>query len=503
MDGVAISGARAPGPRGALVRGSLPGLARAPIDYLGAAWREHGDVVRLRLGPTPLGVTGHLIVHPDHVQHVLVDRRRDYELSTAYEVLRSVLGGGLLTSHGDTWRTRRRLLQRAFAPARLERVAPLVAAAADAGAQRLVREAAGRGAVDLYAAMAGITYDAVGRTMFGVDVAASAPAVARALSRAQEFALASVYSPLGALLGPRVSSLPTRRARHYRADVGTLAGVADDVIARRRLARGDPDDLLGLLLGAGSDDGGPFGPVALRDEALTFLLAGHETTASALTWTVALLSEHPSVRADVADELAATLGGRAAEHSDLDRLPLLSAVVSEALRLYPPAWMLERRAAVADVIGGFSVPAGSTIIVSPYLTHRHPDFWPEPERFLPGRWLDASRPVRRTAYLPFGAGPRQCIGGAFALMEAKLVLATLLQQVELDLVAAAPSPVPRITLTAAPGLVVSVRRRTGVCADSTQRHSHRARAVPPGEAYAAVLGGDVGPKDRPAPLPQP
>jgi cytochrome P450 len=173
--GDVTAGARAPGVHGAPLRGVLPALARSPIDFLGGAWREHGDVVRLRLGSGPLGATGHLLVHPDHVLHVLVERQRDYELSTAYEVLRSVLGRGLLTSHAETWRTRRRLLQRAFAPARLERIAPLVALAAETGTERLLRAADGDQPIDLYAAMAGITYDAVGRSLFGVDVSASTP----------------------------------------------------------------------------------------------------------------------------------------------------------------------------------------------------------------------------------------------------------------------------------------------------------------------------------------
>jgi cytochrome P450 len=460
--GDVTAGARAPGVHGAPLRGVLPALARSPIDFLGGAWREHGDVVRLRLGSGPLGATGHLLVHPDHVLHVLVERQRDYELSTAYEVLRSVLGRGLLTSHAETWRTRRRLLQRAFAPARLERIAPLVALAAETGTERLLRAADGDQPIDLYAAMAGITYDAVGRSLFGVDVSASTPTVARALAGAQAFALASFYSPLGALLGERVSRLPTPAAGRYRADVRDLAAIADDVIERRRAAGGDGDDLLGLLIGAGPTDGGPYGRQALRDEALTFLLAGHETTASALTWTLALLSQHPSVRSDVHDELAAVLGGRSAQHADVERLPLLSAVVSEAMRLYPPAWMLERRASVDDVIGGFAVAAGSTVILSPYLTHRHPDFWPHAERFDPGRWLDGPPTRHRGAYLPFGAGPRQCIGGGFAVLEAKLVLATLLQRVDVDLSGAALRPVPKVTLTAGAGVAVTVRRRRGV-----------------------------------------
>jgi cytochrome P450 len=438
----------------------LPALRTDPIGFLSTAWRQHGDVVRLRLGGRPLGVVGHLLVHPDSAAHVLVERQRDYALSTGYDVLRSILGEGLLTSHGEAWRARRRLMQPAFRPDRLARVAPLVGAAAEAGADRLVDSARRDEPFELYGAMAAITFDAVGRAMFSLDVATAVPAVAPALRIAQEFALGAIYSPMRPVLGARVTALPTPAARRFRAAIAALDVVVADLVTRRRSAGGDSDDLLGLLLDADPADGGPFGTRAIRDEVLTFLLAGHETTASALTWTLTLLSRHPDVRADLQAEIDGCLGGRQPTVRDLDAMPLLDAVLSESLRLFPPAWMLERRAAVDDVIGGFAIPAGSTVILAPYLTHRHPDFWPNPEGFDPGRWGGAGASRPRTAYFPFGAGPRQCIGGAFAQLEAKLVLATLLQQVEIDLVPGErATPAPYVTLTAGRGVRVRARLR--------------------------------------------
>jgi cytochrome P450 len=308
--------------------------------------------------------------------------------------------------------------------------------------------------------MAAITFDAVGRAMFSVDVARAAPVVAPALRTAQEFAIDSIYSPLRPLLRSRIHRVPTPSARRHRRAIAQLDEVVADIVVRRRTRGGDADDILGLLLGADAADGGPYAPATIRDEVLTFLLAGHETTASALTWTLALLSRHPQVRGELHAELDRELAGRPPELDDLDRLPLLAAVVSESLRLYPPAWMLERQAAEADVIGGYAIPAASTVMLVPYLVHRHPAVWSDPETFDPARWLGPQPARPRGAYLPFGAGPRQCIGGGFAILEAKLVLATLLQQVVVDpLPGERVTPVPRVTLTAGDGLMVRALRR--------------------------------------------
>jgi cytochrome P450 len=449
------TGRVAPGPLRRDPRGVLPQLTADPLGFLGETWRLHGDVVRLPLGRPPLGRTCHLVVHPDDVQRILVERQREYELSSAYEVLRSVLGEGLLTSHGEDWVKRRRRLQPAFSPDRLVRIAPVVGAAAQDGCQALVDRV---GPVPLYDEMARITLDVVGRALLGVEVRNTASVIAPALRVVQDFAIDALYSPWSPLLGSGVRNVPTPAARRFRRAIAGLHVVVDELIERRRssVSPGD-DDVLALLLGSTSNADAD----NLRDELTTFLLAGHETTASALTWTLVSLAGSPDVRRDVQDELDSVLGGRMAEYDDLDRLPLLSAVVSESLRLNPPAWMLERRASADDVVGGYDLPAGSAVILGTYWTHRHPAFWNEPDRFDPGRWLGAPAVARhRAAYLPFGAGPRQCIGGAFALLEAKLVLAALLQRFDIDPVPGADTrPQPRITLTASPSLQAVIRPR--------------------------------------------
>jgi cytochrome P450 len=206
---------------------------------------------------------------------------------------------------------------------------------------------------------------------------------------------------------------------------------------------------------------GAAGHREVRDQVMTFLLAGHETTASALTWTLALLSRHADVRRRVVAELDAVLQGRPVTQADVASLPLLGAVLKESLRLFPPAWTVERRAEQADEVDGHVLPAGSTVLLSPYLTHRHPEFWDNPEGFDPDRWLNGGPVLPRGAYLPFGAGARQCIGGAFATLEATLMLATLLRVIEVDLQPGPPlRPVPRITLTAGTGMPAVARART-------------------------------------------
>lgn len=448
------AGVRAPGPRGSRLLGVLPALSTDPIGFFESAWREHGDVVRLPLGSRPLGTVGHLLVHPAAVEHVLVARQRDYELSTAYRVLRSFLGEGLLTADGGSWRQRRRLVQPAFRPARLQALAPLMVSASHERVEQLV--AGTDRPVDLYGEMAALTLDVVGRVLFSTDLRPAAPVVAPALRTVQDFSLSSVYAPVPRGLRERLHRIPTPGARRFRREVGRIDAVVADLVARRVADGGDDDDLVALLR-AQDEDGSPaLTSQQLRDEVVTFLLAGHETTASALTWALVLLAQHPAARADLEDEIDAVLSGALPTLADLDRLPVLAATVSEALRLRPPAWMLEREVARDDVIAGFDIPEGGVVILSPWLTHRHPGFWDGPSTFRPERWMSGAAPAgTRAAYFPFGAGPRQCVGGGFALLEAKIVLATVMQRLRVDLVpGASVAPVPRITLTAGAGIPV-------------------------------------------------
>jgi cytochrome P450 len=439
----------------------LPGLKQDPVEELTAAWRAHGDITRLRMGPPVLGHVGHLLVHPDHVEHVLVRRAANYQLSAAYEVLGDFLGDGLLTSHGEAWKRHRRLAQPAFSPSRVADMAPAFVEAAEAASSRLTE---GDGEpIELGRAMARLTLDAVGRTLFGAHLSDDSARVAPALRVVQEYSILAIYSGWPSSLRALARRAPTSRARRYRSAVGALDDVVGRLIADRRRRGTAGDDLLGRLMASTTGDSA--GDRAVRDESMTFLLAGHETTASALTWTFALLSRHLGIRERVNAELDAVLGGRPPTQADLSALPLLAAVVKESLRLFPPAWTIERQAAAADTIGGYDIPAGSTVILSPYLTHRHPEFWDEPEDFRPDRWLEPGARRPRSAYLPFGAGARQCIGGTFAMLEAQLMLATLMQRVQVDLLPGqAARPTACVTLTTGAGLAARVtsRRAAGI-----------------------------------------
>jgi cytochrome P450 len=468
---------------GAVLAGSLVGMRRDAASEFLAEWQAQGDVARLHLGPRGVGRVATLLVRPEHVEHVLVRNARNYSLSASYAVLEGFLGDGLLTSQGDRWRRHRRLVQPAFAPSALAVAAPHFVAAATDAADRLTTGSGQQ--VDLAAEMGRLTLDAVGRALFGADLDAEAGAVGRALRVVQDFTVHAAYFPAPAAVQTRLKDLPTPGATRYRAAVRELDRVVAGLVDRHTPAPAGGDLL--SMVSAAAVDGEP-GNHEVRDQVMTFLLAGHETTAAALTWTLALLSRHPEVRRRVVAELDEVLGGRPVTQSDIASLPLLSAVLKESLRLFPPAWTIERRAEQADEVDGHVLPAGSTVLLSPYLTHRHPEFWDNPEGFDPDRWLDAGPVLPRGAYVPFGAGARQCIGGAFATLEATLMLATLLPRVQVDLAPGPPlRPVPRITLTAGAGMPAVARARTAPV-PAPRTYARRSRPVDGPLPAAQVVG---------------
>jgi cytochrome P450 len=448
--------------RGAPLLGLLPALRRDPLATLSRLRAEQGDAARLQLGPRFGGRVAHLLVHPDHLMHVLVTERQNFQLSASYEVLRLVLGDSLLTTHGPDWVHHRRVAQPTFHAERLTRVTGEMIDAGTACVSRLIARGGRADPVDVAAEMAVTTLDAVGRAMFDTATAQYAPTIAPALRTIQEFAIRTVYSPAYVVFGPSWLRLPTPTNRERDRAVTALMRVADELIAERFRRGLEGDDLLGGLLAARhpSDDL-PWDAQAIRDEVLTFLLAGHETTAAALTWTLGLLALHPEERDRVQAELDRSISGDGPAPDELEDLVVLDAVIAESLRLMPPAWLLERTAGEDDRIQGHAVAAGDQVLMSPYLTHRHPEFWPEPDRFRPDRFL-GERTQHRLAYLPFGAGPRRCIGGGFATLEIKAVLAAILHRLDLNLAPGASlRPVPQVTLTPGDGLQMTVRDRRG------------------------------------------
>lgn len=440
-----VTGRRADGPRGHLLLGSLPEVRRDPLGLFLRSFQQYGDVVRFRFG----GLTAHLVSSPEGAQHVLVDNQRNYGKQTrAFDNLRLVVGNGLLTSEGDFWKRQRRIANPAFHRQRVQSFAGTMVRAAAETAARL--EGLRGQVVDVADEMQRLTLRIVGLTLLGHDPSAHAGEVGEALT----FLLRLANDRTSRLLTlPAV--LPTPQNRGFARALAVLDRVVLGMIEERRRDPADRGDLLSMLMQSRDPETGEaMDDRQLRDEVMTILLAGHETTANALTWTFLLLSRAPPVARELRAELLEAVGPRDPAADDLPRLPLARMAIEESMRLYPPAWIISRSVSGEDEIAGFRIPAGSILFVSPYVLHRHPRLWEDPEGFDPRRF--ATQPARGT-YLPFGGGPRQCIGNGFALMEAQLVLSTILRRVRLELEPGHPVlPEPGITLRPRHGMRMRV-----------------------------------------------
>lgn len=446
---------RAPGPRDLSPLGQLPVMQHDPLGGLLALHRQYGDVVRHRLA----FITSHLLAHPDHVRHVLQEHARGYRKDRlALGLVRRVLGEGLLTSEGEHWLRQRRLAQPAFHRQRLAGFATLMARATEARMDTWEQAARTGTPLDIAEELMRMTMSIVSEALLGGDVGDEAMVVGEA------------FTELNTQLAHRVRSLnllppvlPTEADRRFRAANARLDAVVGAIIERRRRAGGGGDLLAMLMEARDAETGATMDDAQLRSEVVTMLLAGHETTAAGLSWTVSLLARHPEAEAKLLSELDAVLGGRTPTVEDLPHLSYTRMVFAEAIRLYPPIPLITRVAIEDDEIGGYHIPAGSTVVVSQYVTHRHSDFWPEPERFIPERFAAETEADRhRFAYFPFGSGPRQCIGNSFALMEAQIILATALQRYRLHL-PPGHAVVPETLLTLRPrgGLPMLIEARQG------------------------------------------
>jgi cytochrome P450 len=413
---------------------NLAGIRNAPLDFFGDLIKAHGDLSCARMPIGPL----YLLNHPDLVRRVLQERPQIYRKGIDFERMKPLLGEGLLTSEDAPWKRQRRLIQPAFHRARLNALGTLMVEEAQRVDAHLTAQ---KEPVDLHAAMMELTLVIVGRALFGANLGADAETIGRSLEIMMT-SFARRNRSLMALL-PIWLPLPTHlRFRRARAD---LERIVFGIIAARRQDTEPHDDLLAMLMQAvDEEDGTGMTDTQLRDEMMTLLLAGHETTANALSWTFMLLAQHPEAERRLHEELDTVLRGAPPTADDVPRLPWVNQVIQESMRLYPPAWAITRKAASEDALRDYPVPTGTLVVFCPYFVHRHPDFWPEADRFDPERFSPervAERP--KFAYFPFGGGPRQCIGNHFALMEATLIVATLLQRRRLALV-----PDQRIELNA-------------------------------------------------------
>lgn len=430
------------------VFGSMRTFQRNPLATL-MGFAQHGDVIGYRVG----WMMRYLLRNPDHIEQVLQKNYKNYSKGALdYKVLGWMVGNGLLTSDGAFWLRQRRLAQPAFHRRRIAALGTLMTNATEAMLERWREPIAQGRTFDVSQSMMELTLRIVSEALFGSDVSAHSRTIAQAFDVLNEQIVTRFRS---LWLIPPV--LPTPRDRAFRAALQTLNQAVYEIIAERRRHNEDRGDLLSMLmLTRDEETGETMNDRQLRDEVMTLMLAGHETTATTLTWTWYLLSEHPDVARRLREELAAVLGGRTPTMSDVPNLVYTRMVIEESLRLYPPAWVTVRKVDNDDIIGGYHIPAGSTVVVSAYVLHRNPTFWPDPERFDPERFTPervAERP--RFAYIPFSAGPRQCIGNTFALVEAQLILATIAQRYHLDV---APghrvAPEPLITLRPKGGMPV-------------------------------------------------
>lgn len=421
-----------PGPLGKWPQGVLKQFQEQPLQAMMAMFRQYGDAIRFRAA---LNFYGYLFFHPDHYQHILQDNNRNYTKMPhpSLSLLRPVVGNGLLTSDGDFWRRQRRLAAPAFHRKRIAAFATTMTAATDTMLQKWHALAKDGRPLDVNEAMMHLTLEIVGKTLFSIDLTREADTVGEAFSVVNE-EIARLTSIPFADIGLKIPFLPT--TRRINKNTAVLTQIVHGIIQERRQSGLETEDLLGMLMAARDEESGEgMSDQQLHDEVMTIMLAGHETTAVALAWTFYLLSEHPAVRAELEAEVDGVLNGRLPTMDDMPNLPYTTMVLEESMRLYPPAYAIARWGHEEDEVGGYYVPKNAVITTSPYVTHRHPEFWDDPERFDPQRFTPERKAERpRYAYLPFGGGPRICIGNSFAMTEATLLLASIVQRYRLSLV---------------------------------------------------------------------
>ncbi|HEX7254005.1 MAG TPA: cytochrome P450 [Thermoanaerobaculia bacterium] len=434
---------RPPGPKGRFLVGSLPDFARDVLGFFTECIREHGDFVRFRIP----GYEIFILHRPEDIETVLLTQRANFiKHRFFWRHVTAIFGNGLLTSEGEFWLRQRRLAAPAFHPDRIAAYGDVMVRFAD-------RLAAGRRngeTHDLHPDMMRLTMEIVSKTLFDVEIEEEIEEIGRSFDLVIREIAGRFRRPIKI-----ADMIPTPGNLRYRRGVGRLDKLVRRILRERSDRPGDRGDLLSMLLEARDDDGRYMSEKQLRDELITLFLAGHETTAIALSWAFFLLARDPAAQARLGREVLAATDGRPFRAADLPRLPFAEAVIKEALRLYPPAYVIGREALKDCVIGDYAIPAGATIYISPWALHRDGRWFDEPERFQPERWLDGSTArLPKYVYIPFGGGPRICVGERFAMMEAILVLATIRRRFRLEMAGPDPVPFPSITLRPDGGPIV-------------------------------------------------
>jgi cytochrome P450 len=441
-----------PGPKSKLFGGNFRAFRRDALAYLQRAVSEHGDIIYFKLGPQH----AFFFNHPDHIKDVLITHHQNFIKGRALQRSKRLLGEGLLTSEGDFHLRQRRLAQPAFHRARIASYATVMTTYAACVASRW-RDGE---TLDISQEMMRLTLAIVGKTLFDADVESEADEIGAALTTVMEL-FDLLLMPFSELLEKLPVSLPYMK--RFQKAKARLDATIYRIIEERRRSNEDRGDLLSMLLAARDEegDGSQMSDLQVRDEVMTLFLAGHETTANALTWTWYLLSEHPEIEAKLHEELDTVLEGRQPTVEDVPRLRYTEMVLSESMRLYPPAWAVGRLALKDCEIGGYKIPAKALVLLSQYVTHRDARFFPEPTHFNPERWTTEMRESRpQFSYFPFGGGTRRCIGEAFAWMEGILLIATLAQHWRMNLVPDhRVETLPVITLRPKYGMRMTIEKR--------------------------------------------
>lgn len=442
--------ATAPGPLGPDMLKDFALIRRNPLEFLFKSWRTHGDVIQFPIPKPPT----YLVNSPTGVRQVLVNNAKNYDKSTIqYRALSLVTGSGLLTANTDLWRERRPIIQPAFHQKVLDNLIPVTQRAAMRMLSDIEGEVAGS-VTDIDQFMLNAALEVVGEFLFGSDLSEDANAITSATLEALEIVIKRARVPLSP---PK--AIPTPGNRVLKRSLRTLDDAVSSIVKSRERAdtkanSQEPSNLVDLLLAARRD--GDIDLDGIRDEIVTFIIAGHETVASALSWSIALLAAHPEKQSRVAEEARASSSQTI--DSKIAQMPYTQAVFNETLRLYPPAWLVTRKAIEADCIDGHDIPAGALVITSPALLHRHPDIWSDPDAFYPERFLDS---YPRESFIPFGAGLRQCIGKDFAYVEGVMILASLCERLEFAFPAGEglPASDPLVTIRPVGGVKLRATRR--------------------------------------------
>ena len=437
-----------PGPKGEPFIGNARAFVLEPLEYLKRCAQDYGDIMQIRLGTTAI----YMLSSPEYIERVLVTQNSKYQKSRFTQRRKSLFGNGLIFSEGDFWLRQRRLMQPAFHQKR-------VASYGQAMIQLSQKMAEGwqdSETLNIHESMMQLSLEIVLKTLFDTESAGDAEKIGQVLDILIDQVSAAAVRPI-----QFPDWLPTPGNQRYNAALSQLDAIIQQIISDHRRRETDNGDLLSTLLHVQDEDGSRMTDKQLRDEVVNLYIAGHETVALTLAYTWRLLAENPAVEAKLHDELERVLAGRTPTMEDLANLPYTEQIITESMRLYPPVWGVFRDCKVADEIGGYPIAPGTVVLLSPWVVHHDAQYYTEPETFQPERWDKTSKqPIPRYAYFPFGGGQRLCVGNIFAMVEARLVFATLAQRWSFSLPAGSSLElIPSITIRPKNGITLIAHKR--------------------------------------------